>query len=110
MAEDVVIQGFSVIPVEDDQGNLVALDIQPTRTVRRVSETGSMLLRGRAVADGDPLTVPVGELPELLRKLAGWPVCYVMGKPSALMGTLTDWTHLQRYLDSQQLDEETFEE
>lgn len=91
MAKDFVIQGFSVRPVEDGQGNLVALNIHPTKRVARVSEVGSTLSYGRPNDDGDPITVPVGELPELLQKLANWPVYYAMGKPSELRAKLIDW-------------------
>lgn len=91
MAEDFVIQGFSVRPVEDDQGNLVALRIHPTKRVARVSKVGSTLSYGQPNDDGDPITVPVGKLPELLQKLANWPVYYAMGKPLELRRKLIDW-------------------
>lgn len=91
MAKDVVIQGFSVRPVEDDQGNLVALNIQPTKRVARVSEVGSTLFTGQARSEGDPITVPVDKLPELLQKLANWPMYYAMGKPLERRGKLIDW-------------------
>lgn len=79
MAKDVRIQEFRVQPVEDN-GRLAALTIQPTVKIKRVSQDGKVLSWGWAEDDGEPITVPIKNLADLIRELVDWPTYFASGE------------------------------
>lgn len=80
MAIDRTIINFDVQPVEDGEGNLIAIRVQRTERVKRVSETGGVLNRGMTTDVGEALEVPIGHVADLIRELADWPIWYATGK------------------------------
>ena len=82
MAKDVEVLEFYVQPVEDKDGNLEGLSIQPTVRKKRVSDDGKMLSYGVTEDRGEALVVPAGHIADLARELVDWPVYYAVGQAS----------------------------
>jgi hypothetical protein len=80
MAVDRTVTGFDVRPVEDDEGKLIALKVQRTARVKRVSVAGKTLDYGSTNDVGEAFEIPIGHVPDLIRELADWPIWYATGK------------------------------
>ncbi len=80
MAVDRTVIKFDVRPVEGDESKLVALRVQRTERVKRVSETGKTLNYGVTKDVGEPFEIPIGHVADLIHELADWPIWYATGK------------------------------
>lgn len=80
MASDRTVIKFDVRPVENGEGKLTALKVQRTERVKRVSETGKTLNYGITSDAGEPFEIPIGQVADLVRELADWPIWYATGK------------------------------
>jgi len=69
MAKDVEVLMFCVQPVEDEDGNLEGLSIQPTVRKEEVSDDGKMLSYGVTEDRGEALVVPADHIADLVREL-----------------------------------------
>jgi hypothetical protein len=80
MAKDKAIRKFDVQPVENGDGELRALKIQPTVRWTRESANGKTLDYGSTEDEGEPLIVPIHKVADLVRELTDWPIWYATGK------------------------------
>jgi hypothetical protein len=80
MATDEVRHQINVSPVDNEDGTLKGLNLQPqSRNVRKSSD-GRQLRRDWWEDDGEPLFVPIGALADLVREMVDWPTYYANGQ------------------------------